>query len=62
MNCLCGGKSKAVFVKKFTVLLEHVVVATPSSALRNSSTFTIQLVQDFFRKYTKFDPESDRAE
>ena len=54
---MCGGKSKAVFVKKNSVLLVHVVGAAPSSALRNSSAFAIQLVQDFFRKYTKFDPE-----
>jgi hypothetical protein len=35
----------------------HVVALTPTSALRNSSAFAIQLVQDFFKKYTKIDPE-----
>jgi len=30
----------------------HVVAATPKSALRYSSPFGIELVQDFFKKHT----------
>ena len=48
---------KSSICEKIHSLLVDVVVAAPSSALRNSSAFAIQLVQDFFRKYTKFDPE-----
>ena len=40
-----------------SVLLVHVVAATPRTALRHSSAFAIQLIQDFLRKYTKVNPE-----
>jgi hypothetical protein len=30
----------------------HLVASTPASALRHSSAFAIQLVQDFFKKHT----------
>jgi hypothetical protein len=33
-----------------------VVVATPKSALRHSSPFAIELVQDFFKKHTRLNP------
>jgi hypothetical protein len=56
MNCLCSGKPSSLS-RKFTVLLVHVVPSTPVSALRHSSAFAIQLVQDFFKKYTRINPE-----
>ena len=56
MNCFCAGNSKAD-VRKFTVLLVHVVAATPRTALRHSSGFAIELIQDFLRKYTKVNPD-----
>jgi hypothetical protein len=56
MNCFCAGNSGAG-IRKFTVLLVHVVAATPRTALRHSSAFAIQLIQDFLRKYTKVNPE-----
>jgi hypothetical protein len=36
----------------------HVVASTLPSALRYSSTFAIKLVQGFFRKYAKVDPDT----
>ena len=44
MNCFCAGNSKAD-VRKFTVLLVHVVAATPRTALRHSSAFAIELIR-----------------
>jgi hypothetical protein len=54
MNCFCSGSRKLV-IKKFTVLLVHVVGSTPPSALRHTTPFAIQLVQDFLKEHTKID-------
>ena len=35
----------------------HAVAATPRTALRHSSAFAVQLIQDLFREYTKIDPD-----
>lgn len=55
MNCFRSPRSRCES-RKFTVLLVHVVAATPASALRHSSAFAIVLVQDF-KKYTQINPE-----
>ena len=54
MNCFCTDSRKPD-IRKFTVLLFHVVGSTPSSALRHSTPFAIQLVKDFFKEHTKVD-------
>jgi hypothetical protein len=51
MNCFCAGRD----IQKFTVLLVHVVGSTPPSALRHSTPFAIQLVQEFLSKHTAID-------
>jgi hypothetical protein len=56
MNCFVLVIVGQTYVK-FTVLLEHVVAATPRTALRHSSAFAIQLIQNFLRKYTRVNPE-----
>jgi hypothetical protein len=53
MNCFCSRKRD---IKKFTELLVHVVGSTPSSALRHSTPFAIQLVQNFHTEHTTIDP------
>jgi hypothetical protein len=55
INCLCPTRPRPLS-KKFTVLLVYVVAATPKSALRYSSPFAIELVQDFFKKHTRINP------
>jgi hypothetical protein len=35
----------------------HVVGATNREALRDLNLFALKIVQDFFRKYTKIDPQ-----
>jgi hypothetical protein len=35
----------------------HVVASTPTSALRHLPAFAVQLIQDFFNKHTKLNPE-----
>jgi len=54
MSCFCTGGRKSD-IRKFTVLLAHVVGSTPPSALRHSTPFAIQLVQDFLKEHTKID-------
>jgi len=54
MNCFCEG-GRQYDIKKFTVLLVHVVGSTPLSALRHSTHFAIQLVQEFLSKHTAID-------
>jgi hypothetical protein len=49
MNCFCSGSCK-LDIKKFTVLLVHVVGSTPPSALRQSTPFAIQLVKEFLKE------------
>jgi hypothetical protein len=55
MNCFYTGNTRAG-VREFTVLLVHVVAATPRTALRHSPAFAIKLIQDFSRKHTNIDP------
>jgi transcriptional regulatory protein LevR len=55
MNCFCSSRPRPLS-KKFTVLLVHVVAATPKSALRYSSTFAIELVQASLKKHTRINP------
>jgi hypothetical protein len=52
----CCGKRRSL-THKFTILQVHVVGATSSVALRNSNIFALTIVKDFFRKYTKSDPQ-----
>jgi len=54
MNCFCAG-GRRYNIKKFTVLLVHVVGSTPPSALRHATPFAIQLVQEFLSKHTAID-------
>ena len=54
MSCFCTGSRKPD-IRKFIVLLVHVVGSTPPSALRHSTPFAIQLVQDFLKEHTKID-------
>jgi len=54
MSFICTGSRKPV-IRKFTVLLVHVVGSTPPSALRHSTRFAIQLVQDFLKQHIKID-------
>ncbi|KDR10466.1 hypothetical protein L798_15614 [Zootermopsis nevadensis] len=42
---------------KFTVLLVHVVGATNSGTLIGSNVFARTLVKNFFKKYTKINPQ-----
>jgi len=51
MNCVCAG-GRRYDIKKFTVLLVHVVGSTPPSVLRHSTPFAVQLVQEFLSKHT----------
>jgi hypothetical protein len=53
MNCFCAG-TRRYDVKKFTVLLVHVIGSTPPSALHHSTPFAIQLLQKF-SKHTAID-------
>jgi hypothetical protein len=53
MNCFSSHKRD---IKKFKELLVNVVGSTPSSALRHSTTFAIQLVQNFLTEHTTIDP------
>ena len=54
MSCLCLGNCKSD-IQKFTVLLVHVVGSTPPSALRHSTPFVVQLVQEFLKEHTAID-------
>jgi hypothetical protein len=47
--------SRKADIKKFTQLLVHVLGSTPPSALRHSSPFAIQLVQNFLKEHTTID-------
>jgi hypothetical protein len=42
--------------RNVTVLLVHVVAATPRTALRYSSPYAIELVQNFFKKHMRINP------
>jgi hypothetical protein len=53
MNCFSGRRHD---IKKFTELLVHVVGSTSSSALRHSTPFAIQLVQNFLAEHTTIHP------
>jgi len=55
MSCFCAGRPRPL-TRKFTVLLVHVVAATPRTALRYSSPYAIELVQNFFKKHTSINP------
>ena len=55
MSCLCAGRP-GTLTRKFTVLLVHVVAATPGTALRYSSPYAIELVQNFLKKHTSINP------
>jgi hypothetical protein len=52
----CCGKRPSL-THKFTILQVHFVGATSSVALTNSNIFALTIVKDFFRKYTKIDPQ-----
>jgi hypothetical protein len=54
MAC-CGKRSS--LTHKFTILQVHVVGATSIEALQNSNLFALTIVKDFFRKYTRINPE-----
>ena len=55
MSCFCSDRPRPL-TRKFTVLLVHVVAATPRTALRYSSPYEIELVQNFFKKHTRINP------
>jgi hypothetical protein len=54
MGCTCSGNRRRE-IQKFTILLVHVVGSTPPCALRHSTPFAVQLVQDFLRQHTRVD-------
>jgi hypothetical protein len=56
MFCGCCCKRPSL-THKFTALQVHVVGATNSEALRDSNLLALTIVLDFFRKYTKINPQ-----
>ena len=54
ISSLCLGNRKSD-IQKFTVLLAHTVGSTPPSAVRHSTPFAIQLVQEFLKEHTAID-------
>jgi len=60
MNCFCSSNPRTD-VRKFTILLVHVVASTPPSALCYTFAFAIHLVQDLKEIYESWSRQCARV-